>query len=334
MLTGLSISVLGGAGFLGRHLLPLLLAAGARVSCLARPSRKPRQVPPGARLLFADCESGQGLEAAFAGQDIVIHMAGLLFGASWRDYFRANVGSAENIVRAMKRTGAPEKLIFISSLAAAGPCAKIPGKSEADAPAPVSAYGWSKLAAEYRLKAALKERLVILRPPIIYGSGDRGLLPLFKSAARGLAISPGLGRRFPVSAIHADDAARAIILACRKDAAGAYHLCDGQIYDMAGFCRAMGRAMGREKLFVARMPLPLMAASAAAGTGLAMLAKMAGLRKLASPHWNFDKYRESREAGWLADSSLIRESLGFEPKMDIDSGMAEAVAGYRALGWL
>lgn len=331
------ICVTGGAGFLGRHLLPVLADAGAEITCLIRSSAI--AFKGNARLERGDCETGAGLREALAGQDILVHMAGLLFGTSWQDYLRANGCSARNIVRCLADLGerGPKKIVFVSSLAAAGPCATPPGLDGDCAPAPVSAYGWSKLLAEEILAAAGRS-LTILRPPIIYGSGDRGLLPLFKSAGKGFGISPGLAREFPVSVIHADDAARAIALAAASPEGGIYHISDGQIHTMASLCRAMGAALGRPRVFVAAMPLPFMAMTAACGSAwgraLKALAGLAGLRGKRPPSWNFDKYRESAQSGWLADSTLIRTRLGFAPAVTLRAGMAEAVAGYRGEGWL
>lgn len=330
-----NICLTGGAGFLGSHLVPQLLAQGARLTCLCRSD--PKRMPPAVKIIKGDLDDPGSIDALLEGQDILIHMAALLFGVSWQDYLAANAAAAQSLARAVKQHGL-QKTVFISSLAAAGPCGHAPGIGESARPAPVSAYGWSKLLCEETLKAELGAGLVILRPPIIYGSGDRGLLPLFKSVRRGIGISPGAFRKFPVSVIHADDCARAIVLACGSQAAGIYHLNDGQAHDMDGVCRAMARAQGKSRLLTVHAPLALMGISAAVCSTWSMAAQ-ALARRLRLPlpapaHWNMDKMREARQAGWLANARRIHKELGFAPEMDLDAGMAEAVQGYRALGWL
>ena len=334
----------GATGFLGRHLLPELLAAGARVTCLVRPGSDASRLPAGVNIARGDCASGEGLSRALAGQEICIHMAALLFGLGWQDYLRANGRAAAELGRAAQATPTLRRFVLVSSLAAAGPAAdpaSAPGSPDApDTPCrPVSAYGWSKLLSEEILGRALGERLVVLRPPIIYGSGDKGLLPVFKGVARGVAVSPGLFRNFPVSVIHAADAAHAILLACGPDASGTYYLDDGERHDMASFCQAMARALGCKRVHILKLPLALMAVTAALGSGAGLArARLTRLAQLPpprrAPNWNFDKYREARAPGWLCDGRRIRQELGFAPRMDLAAGMAEAVAGYRREGWL
>ena len=91
--------------------------------------------------------------------------------------------------------GADFRFVLVSSLAATGPSDTAPGVDDATPPAPVSAYGWSKMLTEQVLGRALGQSLVTLRPPIIYGSGDKGLLPVFQGVMRAHVTQvPCLGR--------------------------------------------------------------------------------------------------------------------------------------------
>lgn len=343
-LAGKNVLLTGGTGFVGRHVLPRLLESGACVTCLVRGRSRVENLAPAVSVAQADLLSGQGLEEALGGQDVVIHMAALLFGLGWQDYLRANALAARSMAGALERLkmrgGGPARVVLVSSLAATGPGARLPGVGD-DAPcAPVSAYGWSKLLTEQILGRALGDGLVTLRPPIIYGSGDRGLLPVFRGVARGVAVSPGWGREFWVSAVHARDMAQAVLLACGAKARGVYHLSDGHAHTMTGFCQGMARALGTERtLRVLRLPLPLMGCAAGISTALAVTADAVSARLRGrglgrAPSWNLDKFREARQEGWLCDASRIGRELGFVPAVNLEEGMAEAVAGYRREGWL
>lgn len=339
-LAGLKICITGGTGFLGRHLLPKLADAGAEVTCLVR---NPGQanLPAGIRIIEGDLRNGAQLQDFLKGQDILIHMAALLFGSGWNEYLSANSEAAENLAQtwlSLPPENRPKKTVLISSLAACGPCADTSGISETARPRPVSAYGWSKRMSEQIFETAFGSSLVILRPPIIYGSGDRGLLPLFKSLKAGIGTSPGIFREFPVSVIHVKDAARAVLLACGSNASGIYHLSDGKPLSMTTFNYAIAKALGRRKTLVLKMPLWALGLSAGASSllhlGAARICKIAGRSAPRPPHWNLDKFREARQPGWVADSTKISRELGFTPAVSLADGLAETVAGYRKDGWL
>ncbi len=354
-LAGKKVLLTGGTGFVGRHLLPHLLAAGAEVTCLTRAVSRTGHLPQGVATAQADLTTGAGLEKALQGKDVVIHMAALLFGLGWQDYLRANALAARSMASALTRLSADGGLgkdfrfVLVSSLAATGPSGTAPGVNDATPSAPVSAYGWSKMLTEQVLGRAVGQSLVTLRPPIIYGSGDKGLLPVFKGVQKAaIAVSPGAGREFYVSALHATDMAQAVLCACKPEARGVYHLSDGEAYTMSAFCQGMGAAMDKvlartpkdcRKVCIIRMPLPVMACTAGLSTAFAVVAdavldRLAGHGLRRAPAWNLDKYREARQAGWLCDNSRICAELGFAPRVNLEAGMTEAIEGYRREGWL
>ncbi len=332
---GKRILVTGGTGFLGSRLVPLLADAGAEVTVFCRASSRTDKLPQGVHCIRGDLQTGQGLEEAVSHCDIVIHMAALLFGLKWQDYLEANCGCARALAKALQKAGSagPERVVFVSSLACAGPCCELSGRKENNPGMPVSAYGWSKLLSENILSAALGSRLVIVRPPIIYGSGDKGLLPVYKGLAMGLAAVPGLSREFPVSVAHVDDVAQAVALCCRKEASGIYHLCDGHPLSMSSFYTAAAKAMNKKALIL-HLPLWFMGLTAFLCTAAATLVAPFRPRGSRVPNWNMDKYREARQCGWVGSNLRITEELGFCPARTLEDGMRETIEGSRRLGLL
>ena len=145
-LSGKKVLVTGGTGFVGRHLLPRLLESGARVTCLTRAASRTEHLPGDVAVARADLGTGHGLAAALAGQDVVIHMAALLFGLGWQDYLRANALAARVIVNALAEVdaagqgsgqGGPARFVLVSSLAASGPSDCPPGVADDVLPAQI-----------------------------------------------------------------------------------------------------------------------------------------------------------------------------------------------------
>ena len=333
------VLVTGGTGFVGSRVVPLLIRAGAQVTLLCRKTSHTENYPSSVRVLRTDLRTSQDFLPALCECDIFIHMAALLFGLGWQDYLRANCGAAENLASMLRAAGdrGPEKVILVSSLAAAGPCDSNEGRVETQPCEPVSAYGWSKVITENIFKAAAGDRLVILRPPIIYGSGDRGLLPVYRGLAKGVGAVPGLGRRFPVSILHVDDMAQAVFLACSDKAHGIYHLSDGDVWSMAEFYQAAASELGvRAHIF--HLPLWFMGLTAFARAHLKYCHPLA-LDEVAADHPDTmfvmchfgNPFLESAAAVVEKNPNVAADLSGLlEGRVDLDAYFREQ-AGYVSL---
>lgn len=241
--------VTGATGFIGRHLVRHLTEGGHDVTALVREGR---HAPGAARCLPGDLATGTGLLTAVqeAAPDRVIHLAGLTKAAHAHAYDEINEHGTRMLCSALAALPRPPRLVLCSSLAASGPGRL---RHEDDPPAPVSAYGRSKLGGE----RAVGDRGTVVRPPIVYGPGDREFLPRLVASVRAglLPVVGGPGpRRY--SLIHVDDLCRALLTAAECGADGAvHHVSDGTEHLWDDIGAAVATALGRRPPRVVRVPV-------------------------------------------------------------------------------
>jgi UDP-glucose-4-epimerase GalE len=152
----LSVLVVGGAGYVGSHMVKLLLAEGHEVTVLDNLSRGHRDAVQSARFVQADLLDPASLASAFAGKryDVVMHFAAFCYvGESVRkpqEYYRNNVVGSLNLLDAM-REASVDKLVFSSTCATYGDPVEVPMR-ETHPQRPINPYGATKLAVETILR--------------------------------------------------------------------------------------------------------------------------------------------------------------------------------------
>jgi nucleoside-diphosphate-sugar epimerase len=190
----------------------------------------------------------------------------------------------------------------------------------------VSAYGRSKLAGEARLREASGAvPWTIVRPPIVYGPGERDLHAMFRYAERGFV--PLLGRERSYSILHVRDLAEAILSVVASEAAAGqvYYVAEERAYGGREMLLHVAEALGRSPRVV---PVPgwMAALVAAAGSGLKPFLKRPPLVTL-------DKLPELVRS-WVCSPEKIRVDCGSRCRIPFREGAAETAAWYRANRWL
>lgn len=241
-----------------------------------------------------------------AGANSVIHVAGVINARDPAGFDAGNVAGTASILAAAQAADV-RCFVHVSSLAA-----REPG---------LSAYGASKAAAE-RLVQASPLDWSIVRPPGVYGPGDRETLALFQLAARGLGVIPAAGR---VSMIEVSDLARALLALAAAPATRATHeVSDGVPVDHATLARTLGDAVGR-RVRLLRLPPGALRAGAAVET---VRARLRG----AAPRLSFDRARYLVHPDWTAHGDNLAGL--WEPRIGLADGTAATAAWYRTAGWL
>jgi nucleoside-diphosphate-sugar epimerase len=317
-----TVAVTGATGFIGRHLVAALNGRGIAVRVIVRPEST-HQPPPGAVAVRASLER-EALRDAFAGVDAVVHLAGTINALDDAVYAVVNVEGTRAVAGAAVATGA--RLVHISSLAAAGPASPMAPCSEDDTPNPRTAYGRSKLDSE-RLVAEMPDlRWTILRPGVVYGPGDRAVLPLFKCAR--LGVLPLVGRQDAAyTFVHVDDVVRSIVAALMTPR-------DGEIL-FVGHPRpatarevleAIRSAVGRAAVVI---PIPQVLTHLAA-VACDLLGPVIGVPL----PLNRSRYAELSAEGFVCRVDRLRDRLGVVAAHDLREGFDQTADWYRQQGWI
>src|SRR5437763_8202489 len=150
------IAITGGSGFAGRHIVGLLGWQGRVMRLLMR--RPPRdRGSVGAEIVIGSLQDEASLKQLVAGAATVVHVAGAIAARNRDEFFPVNVEGTRRLAQTAAEAGV-QSFIHISSLAAREP--------------QLSDYGASKRAGE-EVVADHRFDLTILRPPVVYGPGDR-----------------------------------------------------------------------------------------------------------------------------------------------------------------
>ena len=326
--------ITGGTGFIGSWLVARLLRreaeTGVLVRCLVRP-KSDRRWRSG--LPVEICEGSLADPAALVrgvtGVDCVVHLAGAIRALKPAGFFSSNVAGTKNLLDAVNTANPRLKsLVLISSLAAAGP-APSPQQLTEDVPAaPNSSYGRSKLAAE-ELAGSYTARLplTILRPAVVYGPRDQGLLNLFRTAARGFQFQIS-GVNNLLSIIHVDDLVSAILLAAGQPACAGktFFVCNPEPVYLSDLAALIAQQAQRS---LRKIPIPYRIAWAGAALAEA-LAQLSGTPTIL----NRDKLSEAVQPYWVASGRRFTQHTGFAAGINLAQGVAATLEWYQQEGWI
>ena len=302
---GAPVTLTGASGFVGRHVLRALLDANYSIRCLTR--RPGVDLPSAVEVLRCDLTDPAAVAEATNGSAAVIYLAGTVRGREPADFTPANVTGLANIAQALAARDAATPLLLVSSLAASAP--------------ELSHYAASKAAGEQALRESGYSHWSILRPPAIYGSGDKELRSTFATIRKGLVPRVGpIEQRLPF--IEVRDVATAVLAwlshteACRQQT---YAIDDGTPggYDW----NAIAAAMAPKWHLTVPVPSPLLRML---GYVNLALAKVLGYAPMLTP----GKAQELTHVGWSCNNQAFANATGWQPTLALSAGVAQLFAGH------
>ena len=324
------VLVTGGTGFVGSHLVELLISRGYEVACLARDPDRLRWIAGlPVRVVQGDCSRPGSLPAAVRDAAVVYHVAGLTKAFRSRDYYEVNQQGTRNLLEACARH-APglRNFVLVSSQAAAGPSLDGRPIQENDAPHPVTDYGRSKLLAEEEaLRYKDRFPVVILRPSAVYGPRDTDVLELFKMASKGIILDLAGGERF-MNWCFVRDLAETLLAAGERPVptGSRYFVAEERSYSATEFHDALLRT-GCVRARVIRLPIAM-------GYAVGLLSEAAGALRGKATIMNRQKVREAVQRAWTCDVSRTRNELGFTSQTGLEDGLTATWKWYRDASWV
>jgi nucleoside-diphosphate-sugar epimerase len=299
------IAVTGGTGFVGAHLLDAALGAGHQLNALTRRDQPQRD---GVEWILGDLQDRSALERLVDGADAIVHVAGTISATNAAAFEKGNVAGTLAMLAAAT-AGGVRRFVHVSSLAAREP--------------KLSLYGGSKAKAEELVHSSGLD-WAIVRPPAVYGPGDKETLELFRMAKLGLMLMPPKGR---VSVIHADDLAR-LLLALAGPAVPSNVLIEADDGKPGGwshreFARALAAAVGTRPAILSSPGILLRAAARIDQWWRGEKAKLTTDRAAYFSHRN-----------WVVEPKRACPPQLWQPRIDTLQGLADTAAWYRAQGWL
>lgn len=299
------IAVTGGTGFIGSRFVDAAAAAGHQVQAL---TRRPQSDVPNVEWIEGALEDADALRRLVTGARAVVHIAGLINARDPADFEKANVDGTLAMLAAATAAGIT-RFVHVSSLAAREP--------------KLSSYGASKARSEELVERSGLE-WAIVRPPAVYGPGDKETLELFRMAKLRLMLLPPRGR---LSLIHVDDLVRLLLALAFGEQPGGVLLepDDGREggWTHKQLARAIGEAVGRKNLALS-MPRAMLR------LGAVVDRLVRRERAKLSP----DRAAYFSHSDWVAKPERRPPAELWQPQVDSRQGFKQTADWYRAKGWL
>lgn len=322
--------VTGASGFVGSHLVDLLLSQNYKVRVIARKGSSLRWVKDQPiEIVNCNYDDTDGLNEAVKHCDYIFHVAGVIKSKNRKGYFAGNQVVTRNLLDAVKKSNPNlKRFIHISSQAAVGPSPDDKPIDETAPYNPVSVYGKSKMAAELEV---LKEKdsilITICRPPSVYGPRDEEVLVFFQTIAKGLHPLIGFNKK-NISLIHITDLVNGILLAAESEIAKGqiYFISSEEYYNWNEVGKLASRLLGKKAVKI-RIPHFVVYIVAAFSQFVSYFRKEAV--KLSLEFAN-----EMIQQNWTCSVQRAVKELGYRQQIDLETGFRKTIEWYKKEKWL
>lgn len=322
--------VTGGTGFVGSHLVDLLLDKGYEVRCITRKSSDLKWLKDKDVKIF-DCGlyNKEALKGVIREADYVYHVAGVVKSKTREGYFRGNVDTTRTLIEATLESNPNlKRFLVVSSQTVTGPSLDGKPVNEETECRPITTYGKSKLEEE-KLVLSFKDKLpiTICRAPAVYGERDTEIFIYFKTFSKGLTTTIGFNEK-KLSLIHVLDLVNGFYLAAtnEKSKGQIYFISSEEFYTWPQINNITSRIIGKNPVVI-KVPHFLVYTIAAVAQFIAMFSsKPATL--------NIEKAKDITQQYWICDTSKAVRELGYNQNISIEEGIKRTIEWYKKMNWI
>ncbi len=322
--------VTGGSGFVGSHLVDLLLEKGHHVKCIVRKSSNLRWLKgKPVEIVNSGLYDKNLLKEILSDTDYLFHVAGIVKAKTWEDYYKGNVETTKNLLESVKEVNPKiKRVIIVSSLTACGPSLDGSPVTELTEPHPITRYGKSKYEEEKLAKSFMNSiPITIIMPHAVYGERDTEIYQFFKTYKGGLMPLIGFDQK-KLNLVHVQDLVKGIYLASLSEKAVGqkYFIASEEIYNWPLIGDVIAKAFGKKALTL-RIPHFLVYTIAFFAEGFSYFSKSAAT-------FNMEKARDWVQPNWTCNVTKAKDELGFRQEILLEEGIKRTIDWYREMKWL
>lgn len=322
--------VTGGTGFVGSHLVDLLLNKNFEVRCITRKTSSLKWLDgKDVKIYNTGLFDKENLKEVLRDSNYLFHVAGVVRSKNKEGFYKGNVDTTKNLLEATLEVNPKiEKIIIVSSLTATGPSLDGKPVNEETVPNPITTYGKSKLAEE-KLAQGFMDKLpiTICRAPAIYGERETDIYAMFQGFQKGIMTLVGFNNK-KLSLIQGRDFVHGLYLAAinEKSTGEIYFISSEEIYDWNIISDSMEKALSKKALRI-RIPHFLI-------YGIGAVSHFANFFTSKPATFNLEKAKDFVQENWTCDITKAKEQLGYTQQISLDEGMKSTVDWYREEKWL
>jgi dihydroflavonol-4-reductase len=322
--------VTGANGFVGSHLVDLLLKKDLIVRCITRKTSDMRWLKDKPIEIFdGGLFDKENLRMAFKDASFIYHVAGVVKAKTSEGYFNGNVEATRTMLEVVLESPATiEKFLIVGSQTVTGPSYDDNPVNEETECKPLTTYARSKKKQEeVALSYSDKLPITICRAPAVYGERDTEVFIYFQTFNKGLTTLIGFDKKI-LSLIHVADLAEGLYLAATSDksAGEIYFISSEKYYTWDEIGNVTAKALGKKALRI-RIPHFIVFTIAAFAQFFAMFSKKPATL-------NIEKAKDLTQHAWICDTSKAVEQLGFRQKVSIEEGIKRSCEWYREMKWI